>query len=103
MVVQGEEDTSRKRGAATAVLAILLSVAVIGYSLPSQTVPSELEIRDDGIPDAKGTNAELESYANLLSFGPGIDPASNPSSHYTVKVRVSEHLNYAGVGGEGMD
>lgn len=71
------------RGRAAAVLALGLILAVAAVTTISRGSASELIAKTDtGIPDAKGAAAELKGYSQILSFGPGVDPASNtePSS-----------------------
>lgn len=69
----------RRRAAAALVLGAILLVAIMAVSRGGSD-PLELLIPiDDGIPNVKGADAELDSYNQILSFGPGVDPAANPN------------------------
>jgi hypothetical protein len=77
-------------GRAAAALALGLILAVAAIATISRGSASELLTKiDTGIPNAKGAASELRSYSQILSFGPGVDPASDPDSSSSDKpVRI---------------
>jgi len=77
-------------GRAAAALALGLILAVAAVATISRGSASELLTKiDTGIPNAKGAASELRGYSQILSFGPGVDPASNPDSSSSDKpVRI---------------